>query len=94
MDLLGPFKTAPNQLKYLIVAVDYCTKWIYAEALAKITANFIKLFKRNILARFGVLEFVVPDNGTQFIDGGNRQLMEDLNIKQHFASVEHPQTSG
>ncbi|MCI07252.1 gypsy retrotransposon integrase-like protein, partial [Trifolium medium] len=38
MDLLGPFKTAPGQLKYLIVAVYYCTKWVEAEALAKITA--------------------------------------------------------
>ncbi|MCI52935.1 protein NYNRIN-like, partial [Trifolium medium] len=39
MDLIGPFKTAPGQLKYLIVAVDYCTKWVEAEALAKITAT-------------------------------------------------------
>ncbi|MCH98638.1 hypothetical protein A2U01_0019643, partial [Trifolium medium] len=43
MDLLGPLKTTPGQLKYLIVAVDYCTKWVEAEALAKITAaNVIK----------------------------------------------------
>ncbi|MCI54536.1 gypsy retrotransposon integrase-like protein, partial [Trifolium medium] len=28
MNILGPFKMAPGQLKYLIVAIDYCTKWI------------------------------------------------------------------
>ncbi|MCI23895.1 gypsy retrotransposon integrase-like protein, partial [Trifolium medium] len=95
MDLLGPFKTAPGQLKYLIVVVDYCTKWVEAEALAKITAaNVIKFFKRNILARFDVPQSVVTDNGSQFIDRKIRQLMEDFKIKQHFASVEHPQTNG
>ncbi|XP_058775915.1 uncharacterized protein LOC131650215 [Vicia villosa] len=38
MDLLGPFVTGSNQNKYLIVAVDYFTKWIEAEPLAKITS--------------------------------------------------------
>ncbi|MCI06497.1 gag-pol polyprotein [Trifolium medium] len=95
MDLLGPFKTAPVQLKYLIVAVEYCTKWVEAKALAKITAeNIIKFFKRNILARFDVPQSMVTDNGSQFIDRKTRQLMEDFKIKQHFSSVEHPQTNG
>ncbi|MCI60209.1 gypsy retrotransposon integrase-like protein, partial [Trifolium medium] len=38
MDLLGPFPIAPGQNRYLIVAVDYFTKWIEAEPLASITA--------------------------------------------------------
>ena len=38
MDLLGPFPQATKQRKYLIVAVDYFTKWIEAEPLAKIVA--------------------------------------------------------
>lgn len=37
MDLLCPFALAPNQLSYLIVVVDYFTKWIEVEALVKIT---------------------------------------------------------
>jgi hypothetical protein len=39
IDLLGPFPKAPGQLKYLVVAIDYSTKWIEAEPLAKITAK-------------------------------------------------------
>ncbi|MCI72910.1 gypsy retrotransposon integrase-like protein, partial [Trifolium medium] len=38
IDLLGPFPTAVGQNRYLIVAVDYFTKWIKAEPLASITA--------------------------------------------------------
>ncbi|MCI47116.1 gypsy retrotransposon integrase-like protein [Trifolium medium] len=37
MNIRGPFPTAAGQNKYLIVAVDYLTKWIEAEPLAKIT---------------------------------------------------------
>ncbi|GAU34117.1 hypothetical protein TSUD_65960 [Trifolium subterraneum] len=41
MDILGPFPTVARQAKYLIVAVDYFTKWIEAEPLAKIGASHI-----------------------------------------------------
>nr|XP_025678020.1 uncharacterized protein LOC112777850 [Arachis hypogaea] len=34
IDLVGPFPTAPGQLRYLIVAIDYYTKWIEAEPLS------------------------------------------------------------
>ena len=39
IDLLGPFPKAVGQLKYLVVVVDYFTKWIEAKPLAKITAK-------------------------------------------------------
>lgn len=67
MDILGPFAPTPRQLRYLIVVVDYFTKWIEAEALEKIIgANVLKKFKKNILALFGVPQTVVAENGTQF----------------------------
>ncbi|XP_058751033.1 uncharacterized protein LOC131624059 [Vicia villosa] len=91
MHLLGPFVTRSNQNKYLIVAVDYFTKWIEAEPLAKITSlNVLHFYKRNILARFGVPLVIITDNGTQFIDGRFQEFVTKLGTKQHFASVEHP----
>lgn len=93
MEILVPFAPAPRQLRYLIVSVDYFTKWIEVEALANITAtNIINLFKKNMLARFGVLQAIIIDNGTRFIEKRLKSLMEELRIK-HFASVEHPQTN-
>jgi hypothetical protein len=95
MDLLGPFPVAAGQNKFLIVGVDYFTKWIEAEPLAKITAfNILRFFKRNILARFGIPHSVVTDNGTQFTDKKFREFLAALGITQHFTSVEHPQTNG
>ena len=38
IDILGPFPLAIRQMKYLIVAIEYFTKWIEAEPVAQITA--------------------------------------------------------
>lgn len=66
--LLGPFVLMFGQLRYLIIVVDYFTKWIEAKALAKIiTVNVVKKFK-NILSRFRVPQSIVTDNGPYFID--------------------------
>ena len=42
VDIVGPFPLAPGQLKFLIVGVDYFTKWIEAEAVSRITADKVK----------------------------------------------------
>jgi len=95
IDILGPFPPAPGRVKFLIVAIDYFTKWIEAEPLANITsAKARKFFKKNILSRYGIPHSIVTDNGTQFTDKHFKKLMEDLHIRQHFTSVEHPQTNG
>ncbi|XP_056698482.1 uncharacterized protein [Spinacia oleracea] len=39
MDLLGPFTAAPGGRRYVIVAVDYFTKWVEAEALKNIKSS-------------------------------------------------------
>ncbi|XP_019438944.1 PREDICTED: uncharacterized protein LOC109344644 [Lupinus angustifolius] len=84
-----------GQLKFLIVAIDYFTKWIEAEALATITsANIQKFTWRNIITRFGIPSAIVTDNDTQFVDRRFQELLSGLRIKQHFTSVEHPQTNG
>lgn len=46
IDMVGPFPLAPGQLKFLIIGVDYLTKWVEAEseAIAKITAERVTMF--------------------------------------------------
>ncbi|CAJ2661783.1 unnamed protein product [Trifolium pratense] len=84
-----------HQNKFLIVAVDYFTKWVEAEPLSDITSfRILCFFKRVVLCRFGIPQAVVTDNGTQFTDKGFQDFLATLETKQHFTSMEHPQTNG
>ncbi|XP_004292234.1 PREDICTED: uncharacterized protein LOC101309906 [Fragaria vesca subsp. vesca] len=95
LDLIGILPTAPGQFKYVIVAVDYFTKWVEAEPLGKITIECVKNFlMKNIYCRFGVSETIVKDNGTQFNNNYLIEFTKGMGTKMVFASVAHPQTNG
>ena len=95
IDILGPFPKGVRQFKFLIVAVEYFTKWIEAESVAVISGSRVRKFIwKNIICRFGVPRRIISDNGTQFACSQERQLCDEVEIKQVFSSVEHPQTNG
>ncbi|GJU20412.1 reverse transcriptase domain-containing protein [Tanacetum coccineum] len=95
IDIAGPFPVAAGGLKFLIVAIDYFTKWIEAKAVATITGNQVKRFVwDNIVCRFGLPGEIVSDNGKQFCDNPFKDWCSRLSITQRFASVKHPQTNG
>ncbi|KAL0345728.1 UNVERIFIED_CONTAM: hypothetical protein Sradi_4404100 [Sesamum radiatum] len=55
MDIVGPFPVASGQRKFLLVAINYFTKWVEAEPLAHITeGEVMKFIWKNIVCRFGV----------------------------------------
>ncbi|GJX92206.1 reverse transcriptase domain-containing protein [Tanacetum coccineum] len=95
IDIAGPFPEGPGKVKFLIVAIDYLTKWIEAKRVATITGNQIKKFVwDNIVCRFRLPREIISDNGKQFQDNPFQHWCEKLCICQHFASVKHPQTNG
>ena len=64
LDILGLFPTGTRQMKFLVVGIDYFTKWVEAEPLVKITQQNVKNFIwRNIVCRFGVPKVLVSNNG-------------------------------
>jgi len=82
-------------MKYLVVAIEYFTKWIEDEPVAQITVHKVQHFVwRNIVCRFGIPRYLVSNNGTQFASQQLCKLCTELGIKQVFAFVEHPQTNG
>lgn len=91
IDIAGPFLVAAGGLKFLILAIDYFTKWIEAKAVASITGNQVKRFVwDNIVCRFGLPREIISDNGKQLCDNPFKDWCTQLNITQHFASVKHP----
>ncbi|GKC16115.1 reverse transcriptase domain-containing protein [Tanacetum coccineum] len=71
MDILGPLPQAAGKLKFVIIAIDYFTKWIDAKPLAKITENDVKKFMwDNIVCR---------ENG--LVERANKIMMEGIKAR-------------
>jgi hypothetical protein len=95
LDLLGPLPPAQGNLKYVIVAVEYFSKWIEAKPLATITLATVQKFNwQNIVCRFGVPKAITVDNGTQFDAETFKDFCDRIGTKIHFASVRHPESNG
>ena len=56
---------ALNGHRFILVAIDYFSKWIEAATYTNVTAqNVMKSIKRDIIARYGILEAIITDKGT------------------------------
>jgi hypothetical protein len=95
LDQLGPLPPAQGNLRYVVVAVEYFSKWIEAKPLATITSTTLqKFFWQNIVGRFGVPKAITVDNGTQFDAETFKTFYNKIGTKIHFASVRHPESNG
>jgi len=94
IDFMGPFPSSMGN-QYILVAVDYVSKWI--EAIASPTNDtrvVIKMFKKIIFPRFGVRRLVISDGGSHFISRQLENLLKKYGVKHKVATPYHPQTSG
>ncbi|XP_022877058.1 uncharacterized protein LOC111395308 [Olea europaea var. sylvestris] len=90
VDLIGPLAKGRGGVSFAIVAIDYFTKWVEVEPLAKITeANTSKFLWKNIICRFGIPYLIVSNNGRQFDNKKVRELCKKLGIKKYFSTPHH-----
>lgn len=97
LDFVGPFKPKAKQTgnKYILVATDYCTKWVEAVALKDNTAASVaKFLYRNIMTRFGCPVELVSDQGGHFLNEVIRELTQKHMILHKKSSTYHPQANG
>ncbi|GJZ22337.1 reverse transcriptase domain-containing protein [Tanacetum coccineum] len=95
MDIVGPLPEGPGRVKYLIVAIDYFTKWMEAKPLATITGKQVVNFTYdNIVCRFGIPAIIITDNETQFVNDPIKKWAEKLKIQLISTSVYHSQGNG
>ncbi|XP_077242601.1 uncharacterized protein LOC143883128 [Tasmannia lanceolata] len=94
IDFMGPFPNSFGNL-YILLAVDYVSKWI--EAIACKTNDHkvvVKFLKENILSRFGTPRAIISDRGKHFCNRPFEALMKKYGITHKLATPYHPQTSG
>ncbi|CAA7052542.1 unnamed protein product [Microthlaspi erraticum] len=95
IDFMGPFKPSSNGHNYILVAVDYVSKWIEAIPCPACDAKVvIKLFRTIIFPRYGIPRVVISDGGSHFINKVFEKLMKSYGVKHKVATPYHPQTSG
>nr|GFB52011.1 reverse transcriptase domain-containing protein [Tanacetum cinerariifolium] len=65
IDFMGPFPSSRGN-KYILVAVDYLSKWVEAKALPTNNARVVCKFLKSLFARFGSPRAIINDRGTHF----------------------------
>ena len=94
MDILKPLPKAPRVVKYLLVTIDYFTKWIEARPLLEITTSKVEKFtQKHLIYRFSLPYAIVMYNDTQFKAQTYEDFLTRLGINHLVTSVEHPQTN-
>ncbi|XP_023871659.1 uncharacterized protein LOC111984266 [Quercus suber] len=74
LDIVSQFPQAIGNKRFVLVAIDYFTKWVESKALANIRDMDVKKFVwKNIVTRFGIPESLISDNGLQFDNKSNGQ---------------------
>ena len=94
MDFMGPFPASFGNI-YILLAVDYESKWVKAAACPKNDVNTVVGFlQRNILSRFGTRRTIISDGGSHFANKVFNKLMGRYGIKHIMSLAYHPQTNG
>ena len=95
LDILGPLSIGRGQCKFIIVVVDYFTKWDEAKPLEKITEQKVRNFVwLSIICRFGIPRSLMSYNKKQFGNLKFRDFCAELGIKNYYLSPTHPQSNG
>ncbi|XP_074377049.1 uncharacterized protein LOC141718567 [Apium graveolens] len=85
---------ARGDLGYLLVSIDYMTKWVEAKAMRTINWQDCIKFMDNILMRFGIPRLLVSDNGPQFVGSEFESYLQDRGIRHKKSYVAYPQGNG
>ncbi|GJQ92871.1 reverse transcriptase domain-containing protein [Tanacetum coccineum] len=93
IDFMGPFPSSRGR-KYILVAVDYLSKWVEAKALPTNDARVVCKFLKSLFARFGTPRAIISDRGTHFCNDQFAKVMLKYGVTHRLSIAYHPQTSG
>ncbi|XP_075515330.1 uncharacterized protein LOC142549969 [Primulina tabacum] len=94
IDFMGPFPVSFGN-KYILVAVDYVSKWVEASACKTNDSRVVVQFlMKNIFSRFSTPRAIINDGGTHFCNRQFDSLLDKYGVRHKVATPYHPQTSG
>ncbi|GJZ64897.1 zinc finger, CCHC-type containing protein [Tanacetum coccineum] len=93
IDFMGPFPKS-HMFEYILVAVDYVSKWAEAQALPINDAQVVITFVKKLFCLFGMPKALISDRGTHFCNKIMEKTMKIYGVNHRFSTSYHPQTSG
>lgn len=94
IDFMGPFPSSYDQ-EYILVAVDYVSKWVEVVALPTNNGRVVTQFlKKNIFMKNGTPMAIISDGGKHFCNRLFASLLAKYGVKHRVSTPYHPQTNG
>nr|GFD14601.1 reverse transcriptase domain-containing protein [Tanacetum cinerariifolium] len=90
---MGPFASSKGN-KYILVAVDYLSKWVEAKAIPTNDARVIVKFFKSLFSQFGKPKAIISDRGTHLCNDQFARIMSKYGVTYRLSTAYHPQTSG
>ncbi|GJX80002.1 reverse transcriptase domain-containing protein [Tanacetum coccineum] len=93
LDFMGPFPDSWG-IKYILVAMDYVSKWVEAQALPKNDSHVVVKFLKGLFARFEVPKDLISDRGTHFFNSQLEKALLKYRVTHKISTAYHPHTNG
>ena len=95
VDLVGPIAPVTDRgNRYILVMVDYATRYPEATALKSIEAETVAEALVTMFTRVGIAEEILSDQGSQFMSGVMKEVSRLLSMSQLVATPYHPMCNG
>nr|GEU33555.1 reverse transcriptase domain-containing protein [Tanacetum cinerariifolium] len=93
IDFMGLFSSSKGN-KYILVAIDYLSKWVEAKALPTNDARDVVKFLKSLFSRFGTPKAIISDRGTHLCNDQFSRVMSKYGVTHRLSTAYYPQTSG
>ncbi|GKE49837.1 reverse transcriptase domain-containing protein [Tanacetum coccineum] len=90
---MAPFPQSRGN-KYILVDVDYVSKWVEAQELPTNDVRVVVKFLRSLFARFGVPKALISDKGTHFCNSQLEKALQRYGVTHKLSTEYHPQSNG
>nr|GEW78964.1 reverse transcriptase domain-containing protein [Tanacetum cinerariifolium] len=92
IDFMGPFLSSKGN-KYILVIVDYLSKWVEAKALPTNDARVVVKILKSLFSRFGTPKAIISDRGTHFCNDQFTRVMSKYRVTHRLSTAYRAQTS-
>ncbi|XP_006598525.1 uncharacterized protein [Glycine max] len=96
IDVIGDIEPkSSNEHQFILVAINYFTKWVEAASYASVTrSGVVRFIKKEIICRYGFPRKIITDNATNLNNKVMKEMCEDFKIQHHNSTPYRPKMNG